>query len=119
MSPVRGRALGVRLPLFTDSGASSTPLDETIEGQEIVALDQGSLSHSDYTAKKLEPRSLTIEWLTTKQAAEYLCLSKGAFLNMVSNGQIPFYKLGRRNRYRLLDLRELLLTQKRGALNGN
>lgn len=63
--------------------------------------------------------SLKIEWLTTKQAAEYLGLSVGALMNMVSNGHIPYYKLGRRNRYRLVDLRELLLAEKRGALNGN
>lgn len=58
----------------------------------------------------------TQEWLTTREAASYLGLSTGALLNMTSNGEIPHYKLGkRRNRYRVADLRELLLTRKRGC----
>lgn len=67
-----------------------------------------------------ERRSLEIEsreWLTTGEAADYLGLSVGALRNMTSNGKIPFYKLGtRRNRYRLSELRELLLSQRRGAI---
>jgi excisionase family DNA binding protein len=58
----------------------------------------------------------TQEWLTTREAALYLGLSSGALLNMTSNGEIPHYKLGkRRNRYRVTDLRELLLARKRGS----
>jgi excisionase family DNA binding protein len=58
----------------------------------------------------------TQEWLTTREAADYLGLSTGSLLNMTSNGKIPHYKLGlRRNRYRVADLRELLLAQKRGG----
>jgi excisionase family DNA binding protein len=58
----------------------------------------------------------TQEWLTTREAASYLGLSTGALLNMTSNGEIPHYKLGkRRNRYRVTDLRELLLARKRGS----
>ena len=57
----------------------------------------------------------TQEWLTTREAAAYLGLSPGSLLNMTSNGEIPHYKLGRRNRYRVADLRELLLAQKRGG----
>ena len=58
----------------------------------------------------------TQEWLTTREAARYLGLSRGSLLNMTSNGEIPHYKLGlRRNRYRVADLRELLLAHKRGG----
>lgn len=67
-------------------------------------------------------RSLTIqEWLTTDEAAEYLRVSIGSLRNMTSNGKIPFYKIPgtRLNRYRLADLRELLLSEKRGGFHGN
>ncbi len=59
------------------------------------------------------------EWLDSTEAASYLGLSVGSLRNMTSNGHIPHYKLGRRNRYRLEDLRVLLLSQRRGAPNGN
>jgi excisionase family DNA binding protein len=53
------------------------------------------------------------EWLTTEEAAKYLRVSIGALRNMTSNGQVPYYKLLRRNRYRIEDLRNLL-TKKGG-----
>jgi excisionase family DNA binding protein len=59
-------------------------------------------------------RSLKIEWLTTEEAANFLRISVKALRNMASNGQVPFYKLGRRNRYRKDELEALLLSQKRG-----
>lgn len=59
------------------------------------------------------------EWLTSKQAAHYLQVSEGTLRNMVSNGMIPYTKLGRSNRYSLNELRQLLLSKKRGALHGN
>ncbi len=55
------------------------------------------------------------EWLTTKEAAEYLRIPIGSLKNMTSNGQVLYYKLGRRNRYWLPDLRKLLLSEKRGS----
>jgi excisionase family DNA binding protein len=55
------------------------------------------------------------KFLTTEQAAQYLGIPAGSLRNMTSNGQVPYYKLGRRNRYRLSDLHELLLSQKRGS----
>lgn len=63
------------------------------------------------------PGSLTTqEWLTTQEAARYLGLSVGSLRNLTSNGQVPYCKLGRRNRYRVADLRALLLANKRGGL---
>ena len=61
---------------------------------------------------------LTKEWLTTEEAAHYLGLTPGALRNMTSNGDIPYYKLGRRNRYRVEDLRKLLFNQRKGVSNG-
>ena len=59
------------------------------------------------------------EWLDSRGAADYLGMSEGALRNMTSNGQIPYYKLGCRNRYRVTDLRALLLAQKRGSSHVN
>lgn len=69
---------------------------------------QMSRGHDDH-------RSLKIEWLTTEEAASYLRLSVGSLRNLTSNGCVPHHKLGRRNRYRLDDLRTLLLNEKRGV----
>ncbi|MFN7684602.1 MAG: helix-turn-helix domain-containing protein [Oligoflexia bacterium] len=62
-----------------------------------------------------EPQFFDNEWLNTEQAAEYLGISAGSLRNMTSNGHVPYYKLGRRNRYRRPDLHELLLSEKRGS----
>jgi len=59
------------------------------------------------------------EWLDSTEAAAYLSLSVGSLRNMTSNGHVPYYKLQGRNRYRLEDLRNLLLSQKRGGFRGN
>jgi excisionase family DNA binding protein len=59
------------------------------------------------------------EWLNTEQAADYLSLTVGALRNMTSNGQIPYHKLGNRNRYSVIELRQLLLSNKRGVRHGN
>ena len=58
------------------------------------------------------------EWLTSKEAADYLRISEGTLRNMASNGRIPYAKLGRSNRYSRSQLNQLLLSNKRGALNG-
>lgn len=71
--------------------------------------------------KESEDCSLKIEeeWLTTEQAAVYLKVSVPSLRNMSSNGQIPYHKLGRRNRYSLAELRKHLLLQERGGFYGN
>jgi excisionase family DNA binding protein len=53
-------------------------------------------------------------WMNTTEAAALLRVSVKALRNMTSNGFIPYYKLGSRNRYRREDLEALLLSQKRG-----
>lgn len=63
--------------------------------------------------------SLTIEeWMTSVEAAHYLRIPIGTLRNMTSDGRIKYTKLGRVNRYHRDDLRNLLLSQKRGGLNG-
>ncbi|MEK2643889.1 helix-turn-helix domain-containing protein [Bdellovibrio sp. BCCA] len=58
------------------------------------------------------------EWLTSKEAADYLRISEGTLRNMASNGRVPYVKLGRSNRYSRSQLNQLLLSNKRGVLNG-
>ncbi len=59
------------------------------------------------------------EWLTSEMTASYLKVSVGVLRNMTSNGQVPYHKLGNRNRYLREDLRNLLLKNRRGVSNGN
>ena len=54
-----------------------------------------------------------VTWLNTAEAAEYLSISKGQLLNLVSRGEIPYYKLGRSNRYLKKELDEILLSTRR------
>jgi excisionase family DNA binding protein len=56
-------------------------------------------------------------WMTTSEAASYLRVSEASLRNMSSNGSIPYYKLGRRNRYKLSDLKSLLLRNRKGGNN--
>jgi excisionase family DNA binding protein len=78
------------------------------ESSAVVARD-----HDEGGAGSLKTQER--EWLDTQAASSYLGMSEGSLRNMTSNGLIPYYKLGRRNRYRVTDLRELLLAQKRGG----
>ena len=59
------------------------------------------------------------EWLTTDEAAEYLRTSPQNIRNLTSNGKLPYYKFGRRNMYLKSELRDQLLSNKRGVLNGS
>lgn len=59
------------------------------------------------------PRSLTI-WLNSNEAAQFLKVTPQMLWNLTSNGKVPYYKLGRSNRYRLDELEALLLKNKRG-----
>src|SRR5688500_12945595 len=64
-------------------------------------------SNSIAAHSRQEPQLFDNEWLTTKEAADYLRVPLGSLKNMTSNGHVRFYKLGRRNRYWLPDLRKL------------
>lgn len=76
-----------------------------------VLKDGASPSESRESGESLFEK----EWITTAEAAAYLGLTVGVLRNMTSNGQVPYYKLGNRNRYRVVDLRALLLAQRRGG----
>lgn len=53
-------------------------------------------------------------WMDSSEAASYLRISVKTLMNLSSNGAIPFYKFGRRNRYLKEELDQILLQNKRG-----
>lgn len=57
----------------------------------------------------------TSEWLDSTQAAAYLSISEGQLRNKTSNGDIPYYKWNRLNRYKRSELDTLLSSKKRGG----
>ena len=60
------------------------------------------------------PCNENTKWLTTEEAAAFLKIDKGTLLNFVSNGMVPYYKLGRRNRYLRSELDNLLRSKPKG-----
>ena len=49
------------------------------------------------------------EWLSTKEAAQFLSISENAVRIMVHRGQIQAYKVGRRLRFKLKDCQALFV----------
>lgn len=104
----------------TSSNSSNSISKPLIVDMNESKKDSPAKSNSGFSSENPGSRSLTTEeWLDSAEAAAYLKVSLGALRNMTSNGQVPFYKMGRRNRYRTEELRQLLLSQKRGVRNGN
>ena len=98
---------------------SSNNLSHPIDINKKLQEDTAALGISD----KLNQETCSVkieeaEWLTTVQAANFLQLPIGTLRNLTSNGKIPYYKLGRSNRYRREELRNLLLANKRGVSHG-
>lgn len=104
-----GAPMSYLKPVWNSKNSNnSSDLDRNLDSQ--TAIDDSRDQHRSLT---------TEEWLDSVQAAAYLKISIGALRNMTSNGQLPYHKLGKRNRYRTEELRELLLSQKRGVSYGN
>lgn len=57
-----------------------------------------------------------IDWMTTKEVAEYLSVSVGQIRNWTSNGKVSYYKIGRHNRYLRSEVDALLFSNKRGGI---
>lgn len=70
--------------------------------------------HSSQQVLTPTPSSLTFEVLDSQEAALFLKVSVPTLRNMCSNGQVPYFKLGKRNRFRRQDLEALLLKNRRG-----
>lgn len=79
-----------------------------------INLDQ---SLDNNTNDLLFENRMKREWLTTKEAAQYLLISENALRIMAHRCQIPVYKFGRRLRFRFEDCRLLVL--RKGAYNGD
>lgn len=54
-------------------------------------------------------------WMTVEEVAIYLKVSKSVVYNLTSNGYLPYYKVGGRNRFLKSEIDELILSQKVGA----
>jgi len=82
---------------------------------DITSLKQVSSNQCTNKVQKSSLITEKTEWLTSKEAAEFLRISEGTLRNMASNGQIPYVKLGRSNRYNCHELNLMLLSKKRGS----
>jgi excisionase family DNA binding protein len=69
-------------------------------------LMAGSQIQSSYEQKFFENR-IDREWLSTKEAAQFLSVSENALRIMVYREQIPAFKIGRRLRFKLKDCESL------------
>ena len=86
----------------------------TLEGHKIADTRASSVSVFDNKKEDTSLANEDGEWLTTEEAANYLRVSADSLRNLTSSGQVPYYKLQRRNRYRKSELRELILRKKGG-----
>lgn len=93
-------------------------MDHVIDGQNSLYSASNPIENKVALFDNRIDSESSKEWLNTDEAARYLALSAGALRNMTSNGNIPYYKLGRRNRYRIDDLRDLLFNNKKGGSYG-
>lgn len=93
--------------------------------QRVARASMTAVLKSDRLPRSRTGRDSTLfdnqndEWLTSREAAAFLKISEGCLRNLCSNGQIPYHKLARRNRYRLQDLRDLLLKTRKGGSHVN
>lgn len=79
------------------------------------------LSESESTDTKSAQQYSSLNndvWLTTAEAATYLGITDRTLFNLTSRGEVPYYKLGRRNRFLRSELRNLLMQQRRGGSYG-
>jgi excisionase family DNA binding protein len=68
---------------------------------------------SGYSGSRFFENEIATKWLSTVDAAHFLCVSENAIRIMVHRGQIESYKFGRRLRFKLTDCQKLIL--KKGA----
>ncbi|MCB9072509.1 MAG: helix-turn-helix domain-containing protein [Bdellovibrionaceae bacterium] len=85
--------------------------------EKFIETSSNDDNHGTDNISAINSGSLKIEseWLISKEAARYLGITERSLYNLTSNGKIPYYKFGKRNRYLLEDLRNLLLSQPRGG----
>lgn len=64
-------------------------------------------------AELIFDNSIVCEWFGTEKAAAFLDMTPNALRIMVHRGKVKVYRIGRRLRFKLTDLR-VLLQRKRG-----
>lgn len=70
----------------------------------IATLDAGAIASNE----SIFDNSIVCEWFGTEKAAAFLDITPNALRIMVHRGTIKVYRLGRRLRFKLTDLRALL-----------
>lgn len=63
----------------------------------------------EFPAQPLFENRIDREWLSTKEAAQFLSISENALRILVHRNQAPVFKFGRRLRFRLSDCQALFL----------
>lgn len=61
------------------------------------------------TDTKFFEKRIAVEWLSTRQAAQFLSISPNALRILVHRGRVKAFKFGNRLRFRMVDLNYLLL----------
>lgn len=105
---------------LSSTATSTNEQAENLSAQSPSHLQEISVnqtSENSFVENKIE-NYCEPEWLTSKEAANYLRISEAYLRNLASNGAIPFYKFGRNNRYNRAELKKLLLESKRGGFYG-
>ena len=90
---------GSRITDAAKSSGASPPVGETCYNRDNTT-----------SSLKIEEN----EFLNSDEAARFLGIDVGSLHNGCSAGKIPYYKFGRRNRYRKDELKALLLAEPRG-----
>ena len=74
----------------------------------VVRDNNGNLSDITSDKTKLFDMGIREKWLSTEEASRYLSVTQNALRIMVHRKRVKAFKLGRRLRFRLVDLHELL-----------
>lgn len=90
--------------------------NKPVDSKKFTALDIASQSNQFDVAHNAKLFNNQIEWLNSKEAAEYLRISESNLRTKISRGEIPVDgRLGRTLRFRRDSLDKLLCNSKHGV----
>ena len=78
-----------------------------------------NLSENDLEYLYYDHTQANDAWLNSREAAEYLNVTIPVLMNLTSSSKVPYYKLGKRNRYLRSELESLIKKEARGVRDGN
>ncbi len=87
-----------------ENGAGKTKLNEVSS----VCVENHL---SDFNKKMFYENQIGCKWYSSSEASAFLSISENALRILVYRGQIPFYKFGRRLRFKADDLLNLFKTK--------